>query len=54
MSNTATKRVSTGEARKQLADKKAAAPTYKGPRGNQEQDPHAVEYERRKLETLFA
>jgi hypothetical protein len=47
------KRVSTGEAKKRLAEKEVQS-AYKAPRGNQEPDRQALEHERRRLETLLA
>jgi hypothetical protein len=52
IASAAPKRVSTGEALRRLADKKGA-PTYKSPRGNQETDKRALEYERRRLESVL-
>jgi hypothetical protein len=46
-------RVSTGEARRRLAEKQVA-PAYKRPRGNPRPDPQAIEYERRRLEAILA
>jgi hypothetical protein len=54
MATAAPKRVSTGEARRRLAEKKDAAPAYKRPRGNQELDQRAMEHERRRLEAILA
>jgi hypothetical protein len=52
IASAAPKRVSTGEAMRRLADKKGA-PAYKSPRGNQETDKRALEYERRRLESVL-
>ena len=49
----AAKRVSTGEAIKRLAEKKGGASAYKSPRGNQETDQRALEYEVRRLKSVL-
>ena len=49
----ATKRVSTDEAVKRLAQKQIPPPAYRGPRGNQETDKKAMEYERTRLEAIL-
>ncbi len=53
IANAAAQRVSTDEALKRLAQKKGAS-AYKSPRGNQELDPRALEYEVRRLESVLA
>ncbi|MFL5841032.1 MAG: hypothetical protein ACJ77Z_11350 [Thermoleophilaceae bacterium] len=53
MDAAAAKRVSTDEAMRRLAQKQVA-PAYKGPRGNPEPDPQAMEYELRRLEAILA
>jgi hypothetical protein len=54
MMATAAKRVSTAEALRRLAQKQAPPPAYRRPRGNQEPDQKAMEYERARLEALLA
>jgi hypothetical protein len=51
---TAAKRVSTAEALRRLAQKQVPPPAYRGPRGNQQQDKKAMEYERTRLEAILA
>jgi hypothetical protein len=50
---TAARRVSTGEALRQLA-KKDVPPAYRGPRGNQALDKKALAYEVGRLEAVLA
>jgi hypothetical protein len=50
---TATKRVSTNEALRRLAQKQIPPPAYRGPRANQETDKKAMEYERARLEAIL-
>ena len=50
----ASKRVSTDEALRRLAQKQVPPPAYRGPRGNQETDKKAMEYERARLEAILA
>jgi hypothetical protein len=52
MDTAAATRVSTREAIRRLAQKRVA-PAYKAPRGNQEPDPQAMEYELRRLEAIL-
>jgi hypothetical protein len=52
--DTASKRVSTNEALRRLAQKQVPPPAYKGPRGNQETDKKAMDYERARLEAILA
>ena len=49
----AAKRVSTGDAIRELAEKKAAQ-AYRAPRGNQQTDKNALDYEVRRLESVLA
>ena len=48
----ASKRVSTNEALRRLAEKQVPPPAYKRPRGNQETDKKAME--RARLEAILA
>jgi hypothetical protein len=52
--STAAKRVSTAEALRRLAQKQVPPQAYTRPRGNQEPDKRAMEYERARLEAILA